>query len=300
MNPLLQLILDDSGGISAWKNIDYVDLTVDMGGVTLSLKPRGKTKRRVVDEKLSFRMLVQPLEDPFSPLVYFFDYPSPGLTGVYCPHHVYIMDSNKNIVKERKHPRKAFLSGWGKFRRNIFWDDLDMLFFMAYANYYYVLTPYLFTFPGVTTRELEPEDKLPPSWYVNQDGPLNGMAFPAGEHLPEQQFRVLEATFPDSINTHTTVEKFYIGTKGDLKNKIIMRSYHLELSPGGKLQFSHYQSDYRKPENHTLTQPWTRRVFLNPDSPGYMRLFHRRNPLALHGRGISFKLYDQSGNLLAD
>ena len=57
----------------------------------------------------------------------------------------------------------------------------------------YLTTPYLFTYPGVQTREVEPWD---------EDG---------------QTWRRLHVTFPDTIATHTAEQDFYYDSDAMLR-----------------------------------------------------------------------------------
>ena len=51
------------------------------------------------------------------------------------------------VLEERAEPRAAFGG-----RRNIWWDDLDLLYFGGYALWGYVGAPFIFTRPGYQDR----------------------------------------------------------------------------------------------------------------------------------------------------
>jgi hypothetical protein len=89
----------------------------------------------------------------------------------------------------RTDPRSNFPGG----RRLLWWDDLDFLYFTAYAIWGYTCAPYTFLWPGVETRELEP-------W--QQDG---------------ETWRRLEVTYPDGFHTHSRRQIYYFDSRGLLR-----------------------------------------------------------------------------------
>ncbi len=96
---------------------------------------------------------------------------NPQVTGVLDGHTVRLEDNGK-VIEERKNARDYFPGG----RRLLHWDDLDMSYFANYAFWNY------FTLPALLTRE-------DIGW-------------------KEIEFGWLEATFPESIPTHSKVQRF--------------------------------------------------------------------------------------------
>ena len=74
-------------------------------------------------------------------------YPEPGKRGVFEHGDVRIETDDGEVVEERKNARAAFGG-----RRNIWWDDLDLLYFGGYALWGYVGAPFIFTRAGVRGR----------------------------------------------------------------------------------------------------------------------------------------------------
>jgi hypothetical protein len=68
------------------------------------------------------------------------------------------------------------------------WDELDLVYFLGYALWNYLVTPYCFTWPGFVSRELEP-------W--------NGL-------------RRLEVTYPEGFPTHAGTQVFYFDARAYL------------------------------------------------------------------------------------
>src|SRR6202045_4227368 len=86
-------------------------------------------------------------------------------------------------VEERSDPRAAFA---GHVRETP-WDRLHLTYFLGYALWNYLTTPFLFARPGFATRELEAHVEGSETW------------------------RVLEVTYPDDVPAHTKVQKLYFG-----------------------------------------------------------------------------------------
>jgi hypothetical protein len=74
------------------------------------------------------------------------------------------------------------------------WDALQVGYFISYASWNYLTAPFLLTYPGVQTRELEP-------WQEDgEEGPaLRGSARSrGGRHLR----RISDAVLPPMTTTH--------------------------------------------------------------------------------------------------
>ena len=74
-------------------------------------------------------------------------YPEPGKRGVFEHGDVRIETDDGEVLAERKNPRAAFGG-----RRNLWWDDLDLLYFAGYALWGYMGAPFIFTRPGLRGR----------------------------------------------------------------------------------------------------------------------------------------------------
>ena len=115
-------------------------------------------------------------------------YPKPGQRGVFERERVWIETDRGEQVVERRDPRSAFGG-----RRNLWWDDLDLLYFAGYALWNYATTPFLFRRPGFELEEVEP-------W--TEGGEL---------------WRRLHVRFPADIPTHSPEQDFYFDAQGTLK-----------------------------------------------------------------------------------
>jgi len=102
---------------------------------------------------------------------------------------VRIESETGEIVRHRDNPRPDFRN----FRRRLWWDSLDRLYFAGTALWTYLNSPFLLAEPGLQVRELEP-------WEEN------------GE-----EWRPLAVTFPDRFHTHSHEQVFYFDKRGLLR-----------------------------------------------------------------------------------
>jgi hypothetical protein len=129
------------------------------------------------------------------------------------------------VLAERADPRDRFPGG----RRRLWWDRLDFLYFVGYAIWGYACTPFIFTWPGVETRELEPWEEGGRRW------------------------RRLEVTFPERMHVHSRVQTFYFDDRGLLGR--------LDYDPevfGGWVRSAHLCAEHRDFDG--LSFPTRRRV----------------------------------------
>ncbi len=138
-------------------------------------------------------------------------YPAPGRRGVFENGDVRIETDDGRVVSERKNARAAFGG-----RRNLWWDDLDLLYFGGYALWGYVGAPFIFARPGYEVEEIEPWSE-------------------GGERWPGLRVR-----FPEGVPAHSREQRFYFGPDGLLRRN----DYTAEVF-GGWAKAAHYCWDYR-------------------------------------------------------
>jgi hypothetical protein len=115
------------------------------------------------------------------------------------------------------------------------WDALHLGYFFGYANWNYSTTPFLFTYPGFVTKEIEP-------W-----------------HEAGQTWRRLHVRFPSSIATHSPEQVLYFDAMG-LQRRM---DYITEVL--GSTLVGHYCGHYRSFDG--LLVATRRRIFRrNPDN----------------------------------
>jgi hypothetical protein len=138
-------------------------------------------------------------------------YPQPGQRGVFEGHDVRIESEDGTLISERKDARAAFGG-----RRNLWWDDLDLLYFGGYALWGYIGAPFIFKRLGFEVEEIEP-------WRER------------GEQWPGLRVR-----FPADIPTHSREQSYYFGPDG-----LIRRNDYTAEVFGGWAKATHYCWDYR-------------------------------------------------------
>jgi hypothetical protein len=138
-------------------------------------------------------------------------HPEPGKRGVFENGDVRIESGDGTPLAERRNAREAFGG-----RRNIWWDDLDMLYFGGYALWGYVGAPFIFTRPGYELEEIDP-------W--REDG---------------EEWLGLRVRFPEDVPAHSREQAYYFGPDG-----LIRRNDYTAEVFGNWAKAAHYCWDYR-------------------------------------------------------
>jgi hypothetical protein len=212
---LAQRAIAAHGGLALWESASAVHVKISSGGFAFASKLQGAAVREV-EARVSTR----------GQQVVFTPYPRPGQRGVLEDGSVRIETDDGELVQAREHPRGAFAD----LRHKLWWDQLDILYFGAYAMWTYVSTPFVLAEEGYALRELEP-------WKEN------------GEH-----WRRLAVTFPEHIHTHSREQIFYIDANG------LIRRHDYTAEPFGSwAKAAHYCLEHKDFEG--LLIPTRRRVY---------------------------------------
>jgi hypothetical protein len=139
-------------------------------------------------------------------------YPGPGRCGVLERNRVRIESDSGVTLAERAEPRKAIRS----FRRNFWWDDLDLLYFGGYALWGYMAAPFVFQRPGYEIEETDP-------W--REDGEV---------------WDGLRVRFPEGVPAHSREQTYYIDRQG-----LIRRNDYTAEAFGSWAKATHYCWDHR-------------------------------------------------------
>jgi hypothetical protein len=136
-----------------------------------------------------------------------------------------VVYTNDGIAVDRRDDPRASFAGYAVTTP---WDALQVGYFISYACWNYLTAPFLFTYPGVETQELEP-------W--QEDG---------------ETWRRLHVTFPRSIATHSTEQVFYYGAD------FMQRRMDYAVEVNGDVLVAQYQ--YEPKTFQGLVLPTQRRV----------------------------------------
>lgn len=170
MTELLDRVLEAHGGRARWKGLSAITARVRFGGLAFRARLCFGTQRwRRVEV------------DPHEPRVTFEDYPSSSTRGHFHQDRVWLSDG-EGVEGRVRDGARAEMSKW---RRQLWWDPLDLLYFSGYALWNYLTTPFLLAAPGVECREGPP---------VNESN---------------RRLRTLDARFPPEIPTHSPEQRFY-------------------------------------------------------------------------------------------
>lgn len=194
---LLDRAIAAHGGAAAWAGISQLRFRLRVRGTILL--SRGRSARlRTFDavfrtDRVSVRL------SPF---------PQAGCVGVLDGQTVWIEDANGQRLGERTEAERVH-------RRAYWWDDLDELYFFAYAFWNYATTPFLLAWPGMDLHELAP--------VASPEGPL----------------RRLRVRFPEAIPTHCPEQVFYFGPDGLLRRLDYTADVFGPLARGAHLCMDH-------------------------------------------------------------
>lgn len=146
---LLARAIEAHGGAARWDELAALDLRYTAGGPAFAMKLRG-LRRRAFDAHVSTA----------EPRVTLRSFPRAGRRGLLDGQAVRIEDDEAGEIAARERPAEAFRSP----RRLIRWDDLDDLYFSAYAIWGYATAPFHLRRDGIELAELEPWHEGGASW----------------------------------------------------------------------------------------------------------------------------------------
>jgi hypothetical protein len=209
MDDLLSRVLDAHGGLERWSAVDTLTAHLAVGGPFWG---RRGFPYAFLEETLEIDARRE--HAVFTPWIA----PEQTLTLDVAPERVTLQTADSQTVDSRTDPR----SSYPRYEHDVFlrepspWDRLEVGYFLGYAMWNYLTTPFLFTYPGVTAREIEP-------W--PEDG---------------QTWRRLQVTFPDTIATHNREQVFYYDEDG------MQRRMDYSPDVAGNPLVAHYTSDPRR------------------------------------------------------
>jgi hypothetical protein len=212
---LLDKAIEAHGGLERFQAAGVLTAQLSCGGFAFAMR----FKRGALS---SFQGRVSTGD----PRVELSPYPDGSKRGVLERDAVRIEAEDKTVLSERENARAAFRG----LRHNLWWDDLDLLYFAGYALWNYVCAPFMFVRPGFEVAEVAP-------WEEN------------GE-----RWRRLHVRFPADIPTHSPEQDFYFDDEGLLRRL----DYTAEVF-GNWAKAAHYCWDHR--EFSGLVVPTRRKVF---------------------------------------
>jgi hypothetical protein len=220
---LLDQAIAATGGHDLWNSLRALKIDISIGGPIWAMKgwPPDKTFDQILTlDTINEHIVFTPFTRPDQRMV--FDAAGDSVT----------METLDGQPVDKLEPARAGFKG---MLRNSAWDAKHLGYFLGYACWNYFATPFLFTYPGVVAREIEP-------W-----------------HEAGQIWRRLHVQFPPSIATHNPQQFFYFDSQG-LQRRM---DYIVEIN--GSTLVGHYTSRYKNFDG--LQVATRRRVFRrNPDN----------------------------------
>jgi len=214
MNDLLALAIDAHGGLERWNGFTELKAALSVDGAIWHLKQQpGLLTDKIFEIKTHTEQLTIT---PFT---------VPGMRSVFIPDRITLETLDGKVVENRENPEAAFA---GQTIESP-WDKLHVAYFASEALWTYLTSPFLYTYPGFESEEIEP-------WHEN------------GE-----VWRRLKVTFPDHIASHTKTQVTHFGPDG------LMRRHDYTVDILGGATGANYTTNYR--EFQGIMMPTTRRIY---------------------------------------
>ena len=200
-NAIIEEIINAHGGKAIWDSIDWIAADISARGFLF------KAKHIPVLQHVLVRASAK------RPHFIFNNFPEMGQTGELIGNEeVRILGSNGKVLRSRSTPRAAFKG----FRRILWWDYLDFIYFGGYATWNYLVTPFIFLRKGFSFENLG--------------------------YLPQTDRNLLcfRITFPDDIPTHSRIQTFYFD-----ENNLLRRLDYTAEVVGSWAHAAHFCNRYR-------------------------------------------------------
>jgi hypothetical protein len=214
MSDLLDFALEAHGGLKRWNEFQTLRADLSIAGAIWEVK---HCPGLLTDKTFELRTHYEELT--ITP------YFKQGLRTVFVPDRQTLETLTGEIVEAREHPETAFANQV----RDTPWDKFHAAFFASEALWTYLTSPFLYTYPGFESEEIEP-------WHEN------------GE-----RWRRLRVTFPDHIVSHTRTQITHFGPDG------LMRRHDYTVDILGGAKGANYTTNYRDCQG--LMMPMTRRIY---------------------------------------
>jgi hypothetical protein len=217
---LLDEVIEAHGGLARRKAFERIEATAVTTGGLFPLKG-------LPTDTTSRRMTVWLHEQRASVA----PFGAPDQRTAFSAERIAVEKTDGTVVAESR-DLPALFTGHGLATP---WGPLHRAYFNGYAMWLYLNSPFVLAMAGVTVRELAP-------WRED-----------------EEEWRVLQATFPGDMVTHSRQQEFYFDRKLDLRR----HDYRVDIAGG----FAAAQMIDRYVEVQGLRVPTQRRAYVRgPDA----------------------------------
>jgi hypothetical protein len=219
VNDLLARALKAHGGLDRWNGYDSLVAKLSTGGSMWAMKRKaglgdGFTMTLDMHEQ-------QVVTHPFG---------RPDRRVRFSPDRLTVETAAGVAVETHQHPYDTFTGSTYGSRRG----ELHAAYFNSYTIWNCLTQPFLYTYPGFETEEIEP-------WRET-----------------DEQWRRLKIRFPDTITTHCREQVSYFAPNG------LLRRHDYAMDGMGGIQQADYAGGYKMFRG--IIMPTTRKAFLvEPD-----------------------------------
>lgn len=215
MPSLLGLVLEANGG-ARFASMSTVTARVSFGGSFWGVKGQPTfAGTELVEAKTRTQWIRQTSEAS-----------GRQITFDQSENRVSVMEHDGSVIEILEDPRRS-LDG---YTTRTAWSVGQTAYFRSYATWHYLLEPFVFAFPGVTTREIAPHAEHGEVW------------------------RGLSVTYPEGLDTHNRTQLYYFDREGHLRRMDVQPEVN-DASPT-----THYIYDQMVVDGITL--PTKRRVYI--------------------------------------
>jgi hypothetical protein len=194
VSDLLETALEAHGGLESWQKVRRLDARVTLAGYLFELKQHPAGLRTVSVQVETHR-----------PGVRIAPFPVHGRRGIFQDDVVTIQTDGGAVIAQLEHPRDSYE---GHLRVTP-WSELQFLYFVSNTIWNYLTLPFLLVGPDVHCEEVGTHQSGADTW------------------------RVLQATFPETIPTHCPQQRFYFDSDGLLRR----HDFFSEIAKGRVTQF---------------------------------------------------------------
>ncbi len=219
MNDLLTKAVRAHGGLDRWNAFRTLRAELSVAGAIWQIKQQpGLLVDKVFEiETHEERLTITP-------------FAAPDRRIEFVPGRLALETLDGDVVEQRDDPQASFE---GQVRETP-WDKFHVAYFASEALWTYLTSPFLYTYAGFETEEIEP-------W--NEDG---------------EEWRRLKVTFPNHVASHTKTQITHFGPDG------LMRRHDYTVDILGGATGANYPTNYRDVQG--LMMPTSRRIYAYDDA----------------------------------
>jgi hypothetical protein len=210
---LLELAIDAHGGIDRWNQLTSVEGQFSIGGAIWGFKgvPDVFGDITVALDLQTERVTIAPVAGP-------------DTHTVFADGHLELRSAG-GVVQTVDDPQAAM----ARQAYDAPWNAMDAAYFASEAWWTYLTAPFLFTYPGFRTEEVEP--------FIEEG----------------VRYRTLKVYFPDDVDSHTAEQFFHYGDDGLL----FRHTYTVDILDGAT--GANYPTNYQTVDG--IAVPLVRRIY---------------------------------------